>query len=261
MSADRRRLIAIVAALTLFTALGAFWLIRLVAGNPRAQPVPAASEQTADRGSAGTPSLPTSDGATATASTPPATGDPTTGTRTTVPGRPSSPGTATSRSIPPPPIPVRAIRVGGATLNNENPRTMCLVFTNLELGLTVRVTGAGVSGDILKVDPGECATDDNINKFPECVGGMELRPGGACFAGALASTTTPGEYRGVLSLNLRARCTTTSVAACDVAELKDSPPSPARPVDITWTDPGRRVCYAVLPADQTPSPFCDPDQS
>ena len=71
----------------------------------------------------------------------------------------------------PPPAPkTRVIEVGGVTLNNRNPRTMCTVFTNDESGLPVTLDKIDVSGT-LQIDPGECATDGGIENVAQCVDG------------------------------------------------------------------------------------------
>jgi hypothetical protein len=273
VSAQRRRVIAVVAALTILTTVGVVWLIRLAAGGPQAQIVTPAADAPSAAGSPGTAAPATlegsagPDGSTTPTAAGPGTGPAAATTSHRAAPAPSGKPAGTSSTGPAtgggqaqtPPIPERAIRVGGATLDNDNPRTMCAVFTSTRLGLPVTVTGVAVSGGVLQIDPGTCAEDDNIAGFPECVDGMTLKPGHGCFAGALTHTTEAQEYRGVITLALRARCTSTAVTACDVPELRASPPSAARPVDITWSDAGRRVCYAVRAAGEAANPFCNPD--
>jgi hypothetical protein len=269
MSAERRRIIAVIAVLTLITATGTFWLIRLASAGPRAEFVAGASEAPGTSASTTTPSDATtpSDGKQPPTSRTPATRRQTTSpsprtTKTTPPvRRSSSPARTATRAPAPPPIPDRAIRVGGATLDNDNPRTPCVVFKNTALGVAVRITAVRVSGSNLKISAGDCAEDDNIKAFPRCASGMTLRLDRGCYAGVRATTDEPGEYAGTVRLGLRVRCTTTTVAACDVAELRESPPSSARPVDITWSDSGRRACFKVHEPDpeggEPPGPFCE----
>jgi hypothetical protein len=270
MSAERRRIVVIVAVLTVFTAAGVFWLARLVLAESSPSPSAHFEFPASESPRASTTPLPpvsplptttaraggsTSTTATTVEETFPAQPRTQGATRTTKPRVPSSSPTST-RPIPPPPVPTHAIRVGGATLDNDNPRTMCAVFTNTRLGLPVTVTGVSVSGDVLEVDAGTCAEDDGIAEIPECVDRMTLNEDGRCFAGVTTDTDEEGQHTGTVRLGLRARCTSTEVAACDVAELRNPPPSPTRPAVITWTDEGEQVCYAVRPDDPS-NPFCD----
>ena len=269
MSAARRGTIAVIAVLALMTTAGAVWLVRLVSAPPQPRIV------AADPGASETPTSTPGDNATPDApetatETPPTPGRDLTPYKTSTPHLTRRPATSSpaltsspssTSSAPRPPVPSRAIRVGGATLNNENPRTPCVVFKNTALGLPVRVVAVRVSGGGLHIAAGKCAEDDNIASFPECVPGMTLRSDRGCFAGVSTDTDTPGEYVGTVQLRLRARCTTTTVPVCDVAELRASPPSVARPIDIFWNDGGRRACFKVHEPDpqggEPFGPFCE----
>jgi hypothetical protein len=114
-----------------------------------------------------------------------------------------------------------------------------------------------VSGGDVEISAGDCAEDDNIKRFPVCRTGRTLAPGTGCFAGIRTTTGEPGSYTGTVRLGLRARCTSVEPAACDVPELRRAPPTPARPVDITWTDGGRAACFKVPEEGDPSGPFCD----
>ncbi|WP_157410888.1 hypothetical protein [Actinoplanes rectilineatus] len=282
MFADRRRVVIVSAALTAFLAIGTFWLVRVVLGSTRAEfvagtGVPSSTVVIPDPvvGSSAVPSTvhspegttaettaETTPGGTPGGGTPTTAASPPSGTpensRTPEKSRTPESGTPTSsRPAPDPPVPTHAIRVGGALLDNDTPRTMCAVFTNTRLGATVTVTGVRVSGR-LEIQPGGCAEDSNTGGRPPCERNLTLAPGNGCFAETVADTTTAGEYRGKVTLDLRVRCTSVATAACDVAVLRDDPPTSDRPAVLTWSDTGATtLCYRVPAADsEDSSPFC-----
>jgi hypothetical protein len=150
--------------------------------------------------------------------------------------------------------------VGGATLDNTNPRTPCVAFKNTRFAVPVVVTGVVVSGAGVEVSAGACGEDDNIIAFPAtriCQAGTTLQPGGpGCYTGIRATGGAPAEYPAILGLALKARCTNSRGAPCSADELKASPPSPSRPVDVTWSDPGRKACVRV-PEDPADNEFCN----
>jgi hypothetical protein len=261
MSVERRRIIAIVAALTVFAAAGVFWLARMVVREtPEAEFVAGASQEPTVAASAespatgiGTPRPEVTDNPETRVTETVATRDTTTTRPRTSPTtrRPTTAST-TTRPAPPPPVPTHAIRVGGATLDNDSPRGWCAIFDNEKPGLTVLVTGVSVSGE-LKVEAGKCRGDDNVKPRPACNDGIRIKPGKGCFAETTTDVEEPGDYRGTVQLSLRAECTSTDPLACDIAVLRKSPPTKARPAILTWTDPGREVCYRVDPPEQEES--------
>ncbi|MCY1139785.1 hypothetical protein OWR29_17425 [Actinoplanes sp. Pm04-4] len=268
MSVDRRRIVAVIAALAVLLVAGVIWLARLVTGDGgRAEFVagPAASTTTTTPAPGDPASLPTELVATSSGPEPTrarVTDDPdtprtetapppgptvtTTRPRTAEPTR--SPGltppTTRATTPPPPPVPTHAIQVGGATLDNDSPRGWCAIFDNRGLGMTVTVTGVNVTGR-LRVEAGECAGDDNVKPRRACRPGLRLPTGDGCFAETIATTEDPDNYPGVVTLGLRARCTSLAPAACDVPVLRASPPTSSRPAVLEWTDKGRDVCYRV----------------
>ena len=257
MTADRRRIIAIVAALTVFAAAGVFWLARVVLGGSSAEFVagtattPATAAPTTPPAAPG-PAITTTDtGLGPTTTRPRATDGPpatettratTRPTRTPVVTRSPSSRPTTSRPAPPPPVPTHAILVGGAKLDNDTPRDWCAVFDNKNLGVRVTVTSLSDGSADLRIEAGECAGE--VGR-PACKVGMRLDPGEGCFAETIADE--PGNHPGTVRLGLRVRCTSLSAPACDVPVLRRSPPTPARPAVLTWTDPGKDVCYRLDP--------------
>jgi hypothetical protein len=246
MPADRRRIIAIVAALTVFAAAGVFWLARVVLGGTGGEFV------------AGTPSAPTVAAPTTvpepTAPTttrttrPPETDEPGTITTTRIPRTPVATRTPSSRPTtsrpapPPPPVPTHAILVGGAKLDNDTPRDWCATFENKQLGIQVTVTSMQDGSDDLRIEPGECGDESGLRA---CRVGLRLDQDEGCFA----ETTSDkgGNNPGTVRLGLRVRCTSLSAPACDVPVLRKSPPTPARPAVLTWRDRGKDVCYRLDP--------------
>ncbi|MGK5682877.1 hypothetical protein [Actinoplanes sp. URMC 104] len=288
MPGRNRRLVAVAAALVVFLAVGVVWLIRLVTGDPGpAEFVPAATAPAATTTTPPAGALPAPEPPDAT---PPPAGKPTdrpddatststataTATATETATRPRSepttarPGTTsprtattspsssspTSQAAPPAPR-TRVIQVGGVTLNNRNPRTMCTVFTNDDAGLPVRISNLRVAGD-LRIDAQDCGTDGG-SEGPQCRNGMTLQPGKSCYTGASPTTDEPGRHRGFVRLDARARCTSAGAKACSGPELEDDPPTSDRPVIVTWTvTSDDRVCYNVpKPEDDNQSKFCD----
>ncbi|GAA2707142.1 hypothetical protein Apa02nite_031650 [Actinoplanes palleronii] len=163
-----------------------------------------------------------------------------------------------SSSPPPPPAPKpRVIEVGGVTLDNRNPQTMCTLFENKTAGIAVKLRNIRVSGK-LTMDPGTCATNGEIEGSPQCVSGMTLERGAACFTGTAATATTPDEYIGYVRIDVQGRCASAGPKACSGPEFGGDPPTAARPVTVTWTVRSEKpVCYAVrAPDDVNQDKFC-----
>ncbi|KUL40511.1 hypothetical protein ADL15_07195 [Actinoplanes awajinensis subsp. mycoplanecinus] len=271
-------MLAIAAALTVFLAVGVFWLTRLAVGGtgeeaafvapPASAPPSSAAPSSA--APAGTPDPLPGDAVppTTTTAAPTATGD----DDGAAPGKPQQTTTEPtnqptskrpssrppSSSPPPPPAPKpRVIEVGGVTLNNRNPQTMCTLFRNADAGLPVTISNLRVSGK-LTIDPGTCSTNGDIGNKPRCRSGMTLQPDASCYTGTVPTSDKPGEYAGYVRLDARGKCTSPSPKACSGPELRDDPPSVTRPVIVTWTVRSEEaVCYAIrAPDDENQEKFC-----
>jgi hypothetical protein len=264
MSAERRRIIVIVAALAVFAAAGIFWLTRLVFGattDARFEagfggPSPSASVPSLTPAPLlpGGQALPDDEPAVpATTDREPINTRSRTPSATRSPTRsPSAP--VTSRSTAAPPVPkTRTVEVGGVTLNNRNPRTMCTVFNN-KLGLPVTLDDIGVTGD-LEINPVKCAGQSDIDGSA-CRNGKTLGAGKFCFVGVVPTSDVPKQYRGTVSVKVTGLCTSTGPAACK--GLGEPPPSPLQRVRITWVEKGdEEVCHNVNePDEQFPTDFC-----
>ncbi|MCW2503602.1 MAG: hypothetical protein JWO79_1886, partial [Actinomycetia bacterium] len=151
-----------------------------------------------------------------------------------------------------PPAP-RAITPRDAALASDSPNGRCVSFQNTDFGVPVRVTGIGLSGAGLAVDPQDCAGSAGATTSRVCSPGVTLDPGAdGCITGVRATGTDPADYSGTVRLRLAARCTSDIDAPCDAPELAADPPSAARPAAVTWTDPGRTACFRI-PAPGAPA--------
>jgi len=262
--ASRQSLIVALAILVAITTGGAFWLVRLATAGAQSDGVPSPALPTADA----SPTLP---GLTPTPSDPAAspTAVPSaTPSQSQTPGRSRSPVpsiTPTRQRGTTPPVPSRAIQVGGATLDNDSPRTYCAGFRNTKFAIPVVITGIDLSGSDLgtgvTIDASICAGKFRAD-FPatvECKAGLSLRPGGpGCYTGIKATRGPAGvNHPGNLGLRLKARCTSGVGAPCSAAELAASPPTPSRPVDVHWnSDPELAVCYVIPPDGDENNAVC-----
>jgi hypothetical protein len=261
MGTTRIRLISIVAILLVLAGVGVFWLARLATADPDATAFvePSGSAAVTDSTDPTAPPRLTPPGADG--SGPPiTTGESTRNPRSKSSSNSSGPRRSTS-SKPrntSPPRPRGAISLGGVTLDNTNPVTMCAAFKNASGAITVKVTDVGLSSSKVELSSDRCADDDNIRAFPAdraCRSGVTLAANKGCYVGIAAkSGQPPGRYKTTVSVTVSGRCTTAATAPCDAPELKASPPTPANPVDVKWTTRRSGVCYQVASPD--PDPFC-----
>lgn len=262
MLASRKALVAAITLVVVLAVGGVFWLVRLATNGAHSSGTTSTS---ASRTPTTTPTsgpsqrLPTPTttpaGPAASAPAPPATPPQTPGS-----SRPPAPRTTQPGPRSTPPVPSRAIRVGGATLDNTNPRTPCAGFKNTQFNVPVAVTGIVLSEPGVQISAGDCGEDDNMISFPAnraCTVGTILRPGEpGCYTGINATNGAPGtEHRRVVTLMLKARCTNSAGAPCSAPEVRALAPSSSRPVDATWPDAGRAVCIRV-PEDPAGNVFC-----
>ncbi|MEV6303458.1 hypothetical protein AB0M02_28880 [Actinoplanes sp. NPDC051861] len=269
MSADRRRILAVIAVLSVFLAAGVFWLTRLVMAPTEAQfvsgagsppTVVTATPLDVESLAATEPSVPRS--TTATPTRTPSSRRPTTRPTTTRPTstRPTTTRPSTTRptttSAAPKPKP-RTVQVGGVTLNNRNPRTMCTEYEN-RVGLPLVLSDIDVTGK-LTISSRRCAGESDVNGSA-CREGRTLPVDGFCFVGVVPTTEEPGEYAGTVTVTVTARCTATRPAACRDPAVGDPPPSPERPVLITWVQqPVDTSCHAVRAPGDDSDDFCFPE--
>jgi hypothetical protein len=233
------------------------WLIGVARGHPAASP---RFEEVGDDPGDGTTattatdersapsSASTSPGTTATG--PSATSSVATGQRApTKPGATKGTAPATERTDAPP-IPARAIRVGGVTLDDTSPRTHCYLARNTNFDEPVRITRIAAGNSDVVVKPDLCAGTTAQTEAGEwtpafaCRAGSVLQPGGdGCYTGIEpASASLTGDLRSTITLSLRARCTSAVGHPC--SDSGTPSPTPARPVDVTWTESYEfTLCY------------------
>jgi hypothetical protein len=266
MLSTRTRVGAVAAGLVLIFGLGMFWLVRVATADPDAR-------RAADRTTPNTTPAPdaasdafSTSGSTPQPSGPPTGADPASG-GVTPPTLPTRGGNPPRQRETAPPVPRGAISVGGVTLDNIHPVTMCVAFKNPSGVLAARVTEVALNSSDVTTSVEHCAGDDNITGFPanrECRPGVTLESGGdGCYVGIAARAgRPPADYLSTTTLTLVARCTAATVAPCDAPQLRATPPTPAHPVDVTWRVTGERACVRVAapsPADGDASPFCPSD--
>jgi hypothetical protein len=249
------RIIAPTVLFLLLSAVGTVWLIGVARGpsaaSPRFEEVggdPGGGTTTAATDGSSVPSVASADPGATTAG-PAATSTAPTGARsaTTTGGtRTSAPATAPAGA---PPIPSRAIRVGGVTLDDTSPRTHCYLARNTDFDEPVRITRIAVSNAKVVVKPDLCAGtsapgEDQWTPTFACQAGSVLQPGGdGCYTGIEpASASLEGELRSTMTLTLRARCTSATGHPC--GDSGSPAPTRARPVDVTWTETyDGTLCY------------------
>jgi hypothetical protein len=256
------RIIAPTVLFLLLSAVGTVWLIGVARGpsaaSPRFEEVggdPGGGTATTATDGPSAPSVPPADpgattgglAATSTAGTG-ARSAPTSGATRT-----STPATASAGA---PPVPSRAIRVGGVTLDDTSPITYCYLVRNTDFDESVRITRIALSNSNVVLKPDLCAGtsapgEDQWTPTFACRAGSVLQPGGdGCYTGIAASASLTGEFRSTLTLMLRARCTSAAGQPC--GDSGSPPPTRARPVDVTWTETyDGTLCYrAGDPPDQ-----------
>jgi hypothetical protein len=240
----KARIIAIAALPLLLLIGGSVYLVRLAAGGSQPDAfVPA-------------PSASAAPGASSGAATDTAGPAPTGGNRR------------------PPPAPRVSVTVGGVRLDGTVPRSdSCMTFLNTEFPVPVRVVGVQVANgpDFMVADDAPCKEPDLLqHPFRPCPDAT-LSPGGpGCDAGVGVSRDGPPlsngpdsvQHHGTLQLRLRVRCTSKAAQPC--ASLPDRySPSPAAPIEVTWTDEGRdrTVSVAATPEPPPTSDAPSPDGS
>ena len=257
------RIIAPTVLFLLLSAVGTVWLIGVARGpsaaSPRFEEVggdPGGGTATTATDGPSAPSLPSA-GPGATTAGPAATSTATTGARSaTTSGatRTSTPATAPAGA---PPIPSRAIRVGGVTLDDTSPITYCYLVRNTDFDESVRITRIALSNANVVLKPDLCAGtsapgEDQWTPTFACRAGSVLQPGGdGCYTGIeSASASLKGEFRSTVTLTLRARCTSAAGHPC--GDSGSPAPTRARPVDVTWTETyDGTLCYlAGDPSDR-----------
>jgi len=259
MTAANPRVIATVAILLLLLGGGVVWLIRVASG---------AQDSTSTGSSWPSPStaigMPME---TSVASVAPSTGP--SADLSTPRARPSSTLRSPSRTRDTtPPVPERKISVGGVTLDNDKPLSMCATFRNARYEVPVEITAvrldfvAPASSKHIEISSEHCAGNESVRTDfragAACRPGAVLHPGGdGCHVGIRATTDVAHEYNGTVWLDLRARCTSTSLSPCDAPELAPLSPSPTRPVNAYWTGPKTPVCVVVPAPDPPLAPVCE----
>jgi hypothetical protein len=248
------RIIAPTVLFLLLSAVGAVWLIGVARGPSAAAPRfeevggdPGDGTATSERSAP--PVAPANPGArmagptgkpTATASTRAAT----------KPGAARTTAAATEDAAAPPPIPSRAIRVGGVTLDDTSPRTHCYLVRNTDFDEPVRITRIAAGNSKVVVKPDLCAGTTAQSEAGDwtptfaCRAGSVLQPGGdGCYTGIEpASASLEGPLRSTITLSLRARCTSATGHPC--SDSGTPAPTRARPVDVTWTESYEfTLCY------------------
>lgn len=166
------------------------------------------------------------------------------------------------------PVPVRAIRVGGVTLDDTNPHTMCYAVRNLDSPVTIRITALTAGNPDVVVRPDRCvgarAQEDPPREswdptFP-CRPGVDLLPHGeGCYTGIEPrSASLPGhQVHSTFTVSLRARCTSAAGRPC--SDAGSPAPTAARPVDVTFSQTwrGTDLCIGLPPSDTA---FCVPEK-
>jgi len=161
-----------------------------------------------------------------------------------------------------PPIPERAIRVGGVTLDDTSPRTMCYLVRNDAFDQTVRIAGLVASNPDVVIKPDRCAGTTAVEAGGTwtptfaCEVGAALEPGGdGCYTGIEPrSASTTGDLRSSFTASFRARCTSATGHPC--SDSGSPEPTVARPVDVTWTQPfDESLCFRNEPGDDA-NIFC-----
>lgn len=272
------RVLVPVIVLVVLAAAGTVWLVRVARGEgPAGSPV-LRFEATDGPVAAGSAqpgpvpaTVPPTSAPVATASSA-STLSPAPGAPAGKPGKPGArpagrtstagPATTSPAADGAPPVPVRAIRVGGVTLDDTSPRTMCYLVRNLASPVTVRITAVSASNPDVVVDPGRCsgvpAQGPDWTPAFACRAGVDLKPNGdGCWTGIEPRTLSTGTgdpetLRSSISLALRARCTSTAGLPCQ--DSGSPAPTTARPVDVTWTQTYEfELCIRNPPGD---NPFC-----
>ena len=249
------RIIAPTVLFLLLSAVGTVWLIDVARGpsaaSPRFEEVggdPGDGTATTATDGPSPPPVASAHPGTTTAG-PAATSTAGTGARsapTSGATRTSTPATAPGGA---PPIPSRAIRVGGVTLDDTSPITYCYLVRNTDFDEPLRITRIALSSSKVVVKPDLCAgtsAPGEVQWTPTfaCRAGSVLQPGGdGCYTGIEpASASSKGELRTTLTLTLRARCTSATGHPC--SDSGSPAPTRARPVDVTWTEPyDGTLCY------------------
>ncbi len=264
----RARVLAPVLLFVLLASAGTVWLVHVArggaAGNPLLVeasdgPAPVRSAQTSSTAVVTHPTIPAF--ASATPSKAGVIARPA-GAATGVP-RPAARATSVIPAAPP--IPVRAIRVGGVTLDDTSPRTMCYLVRNVDSPVTVRISELAAGNPDVVIRPDRCAgvtaQDVSGDWIPTvaCRPGVDLEPhGDGCYTGIEPRTLSSDpdnetDLHSSFSVTLRARCS--SAAGLPCSESGTPVPTAARPVDVTWTQPftGSQLCIRNPPGD---NPFC-----
>jgi hypothetical protein len=155
-----------------------------------------------------------------------------------------------------PPIPERAIRVGGVTLDDTSPRTMCYLVRNDAFDQTVRIAGLVAGNPDVVIQPDRCAGTTAVEAAGTwtptfaCRVGADLLPGGdGCYTGIEPkSASTTGDLRSSFTATFRTRCSSATGHPC--SDSGSPNPTAARPVDVTWTQPfDETLCFRNEPGE------------
>lgn len=265
----RAQVLAPVLLFVLLAAAGTVWLVHVArGGGPATAPPPLVEAGDAPAASAapevGAATVATTESTTpaSAAATGKAEATPA-GPRITVPSSRHEPAAASPAGPGAPPVPLRAIRVGGVTLDDTSPRTVCYLVRNLDSPVTVRITALAASNPDVVIDPKRCAgvaaqgDGDWIPTFV-CRAGVALLPhGDGCYTGiepkTLSTSDEPEPLHSSFSVTLRARCTSAAGLPCQ--DSGSPAPTVSRPVDVTWDQPfdDSILCVNNPPRD---NPFC-----
>ncbi|BBH69807.1 hypothetical protein ACTI_64920 [Actinoplanes sp. OR16] len=294
MSADRRRVAAVVATFALVLMAGVVWLVRTATGHPASS----AGGGTAISAPASPP--PSRVGATSSARA----GDPTGGTRpgedtqppgedttgpddqatrsgdgplstATPPGTPGTPGNGDQAGEPTggggdPPAPMRSVRINGP-LGGGPMDDSCRMFQNaFGVPLTVESVGLASADDGMTLDYEHCPAKTFASVDAElqpCRPSARISAGHSCYTGAELDEDKrlpPGsgenrrEYEAVARIVFTAQCVSTEVTPCSEEAVTLLSPSAGEPVVVTWeataTAPFRRIGRD----DRTPDPAGSP---
>ena len=141
-------------------------------------------------------------------------------------------------------VPVRSVRVGGATLDNvyswrrRHSRSTCKVIANQSAGVAVRITNVAFSAPEAFTTEACSASRRGIDEVVPCAPGVELAPPGqhprlAC--GIEVTAIVPGRQEGTLTLTTEATCTSRLVDPCTRQPAAENP-SVSAPVIAILSD-------------------------
>jgi hypothetical protein len=128
-----------------------------------------------------------------------------------------------------PPKPRQSIDLNGLDLGGQGGENCAVIKLTTEV--PVRVASVAVRGPGVAYDPGGCSSGDDV---PSCDGAQLSVASDSCVVG-VRFTGNASSSRVTVELSMRATCTSTDLSPCNHAKVARLSPSPANPIEITWT--------------------------